>query len=111
MTLTGASLRIYMNLQGVTELVDDNFDGAVLDATSIKGHITTNETALKFYSAYLLTKSDKFKELQKSGDTSFFKTDPNNYLDLYNEMLDSITDQSSDSPIAGMIVNSNPKYN
>ena len=110
MALDSTTLREYMTLTGVSEIVDGQFDSAIADATTLKGHVTTNETALKFYSAYLLAKSVNWKELKKSGDTEFFEPNPETYLDLFNETIDSIEESFSDGT-SGSIINSDPKYN
>ena len=112
MALNATSLRIYMVLTGITEIVDQKFTDAISDATTINVTVTTDEVALKFYSAYLLAKSINWKELKKTGDKEFFEPNPDTYMELYNLRIDSIAvEDSTDDVILGSVVNSDPKYN
>ena len=112
MVLNATTLRLYMTLTAVAEIVDQQFTDAITDATAINVGITTDETALKYYSAFLLAMSVNWKELKKTGDTEFFEPNPQTYKDLYELKVASLALQdSTDNNIPGMIVNSDPKYN
>lgn len=100
-----------MTLTGVTEIVDGQFTGAISDATAINLNVTDDEVALKFYSAYLLASSLDWKVISRSGETSFQKQNPETYKNLFDLRITALADQESDSPIAGMVINSDPKYN
>lgn len=111
MVLDATSLRQYMTLTGITEIVDGQFTNAISDATAINASVTSDETALKFYSAYLLSKSLDWKTLKKSGDAEFFEQKPETYLDLFNLRMDAIAQQASEDGSGGMgiVVRSDPK--
>jgi len=113
MVLNAATLREYMTLTSITEIVDNQFSTAISDTTSILLSITDDEIALRYYSAYILAKSVNWKEIKKNADVEFEKPNPDTYLDLYNLRMDALTRLNTDneSQGTGMIVNSDPKYN
>lgn len=110
MVLDNASLRKYMTLTNVTEIVDGQFDDAITESTSTNLNVTSDETALKYYAAYLLAISLDWKTLKKDGDTEFFEQKPQSYLKLYNLRVSALLNQQ-DNSIMGSIVNSDPKFN
>ena len=102
MTITGSNLRTYMELQNATSISDDAFNNAVTDATAILVNTTSDDTAIKFYAAYLLAKALDWKSVSKSGDISFNKQNPETYKDLYDMRMGVLAEESEGN--LGMVV-------
>ena len=94
MAITGSNLRSYMVLSGVDSIPDASFDEAVTDAQAILTNTTSDDTAIKYFAAYLLAKTLDWKQISKSGDVSFEKPNPNTYKDLYDMRINTLSQES-----------------
>ena len=105
MVVVEADIRQEMSIVNVAEISTGLIDSKIADATKILVNKTDDETAIKYFTCYLLAKGLNWTTISKSGDVSFNKRDPNTYFDLYKFTMDSIEEGLTDDLPGSMLLN------
>lgn len=83
-TINKDTLREFMGLQNVASITDDQLLQALNDARTIKTKFG-DELLIKYYAAWLMSKSIDWNTLAANADVKFNKPNPDTYKTLYDE--------------------------
>ena len=91
MGCNSTQLRGFMGLTNVPSISDEQLTGSISDSSTVQEtRGITDDLAIKYYAAFLLSKSVDWNTLSKNSDVSFNKPNPDTYNDMYKERVNDL---------------------
>ncbi len=88
MTVSITDVRNTIMISDKEFLTDNRINLAITDAgNSVNSNYSGNDTAVRYYTCYLLAQRFKMQYVTRAGDTSYSDVDPQVYLDMYNKYI------------------------